>query len=56
VQFAIAVHAVHVLVPLPRKPALQVGQIRVAPLVTLHVSTTEQFATVPQSTHPLLLS
>jgi hypothetical protein len=55
-QFGIAVHAVHALVPVPRKPTLHAGHTRLVPLVTLQVSTAEQFAIVPQSEHTLLLS
>jgi hypothetical protein len=55
-QFAIAVHAMHVPVPLPRYPESQAGQMSPVPFVTLHVSTDAQFAIVPQSVHRLLLS
>jgi hypothetical protein len=55
-QLAIAVQAVQVPVPLPRKPGEHVGQVKPLPVLILHVSVTAQFAMVPQSVHMLLLS
>jgi hypothetical protein len=55
-QFAIAVQPPHDPVPLPMDPIAHVAQIRLEPLVTLHVSTTLQLVIVPQSVQVLLLS